>query len=282
MDQMIDPTKYAEARRLLNEDSYEEAGALIAELVRDFEEQYPDIQVNSETDAYFSFTSPLEQLVYRRADDDDRNLINVADPVDSLYAMHSFVLMTKEEVDAAREALASAIRWNPVKCAYRYNLAEIYLKNGDPKEYLGLTYSCFARAMTREDLEHAFLNFVPFFAQSDQVETAAAALYAAEKVGAPRGRRFQMAEALLAENGGTELYDQMTDERMELLLEEQGLPQGASAEVVVALLVMEEREREKGNRLLAADYHSMAVALVGAPAVAVLQDALDDTNTEEG
>ena len=44
-------------------------------------------------------------------------------------------------------------------CEYRLNLADLYRIDGDPQEYLALTYSVFERASDARHRERAFANF---------------------------------------------------------------------------------------------------------------------------
>ena len=50
--------------------------------------------------------------------------MQVGAPFDRLYAALAFAYIVQQDYVSARNALAQAVRWNPMNCAYRLDLAE--------------------------------------------------------------------------------------------------------------------------------------------------------------
>ena len=116
------------------------------------------------------------------------------------------------------------------------------------QEYLALTYSCFERASEARHLARAFLNFSGYFEAQGKPRTAAAALRAA--------RRLEVEDsalkAALDQAAGTERDpDGVTDKETTDLLAEEGLPDGANAEVAICLLMCAQDAAVAGDRNVA-------------------------------
>ena len=89
--------------------------------------------------------------------------------------------MRTNDYQSAIEALKCAVRWNPMGCGYRLDLADLFKVEGNMEEYLAITYSVFERASEAAHLVRAFVNFAGWFEVSEKPRTAAAALRAAQE-----------------------------------------------------------------------------------------------------
>lgn len=227
---------------------------------------------------WFSFPTPFERLAYRRVESDPRELKDVGEPLDRLYADYALALVSAGDYAGATEALRQAVRWNPMECGYRLDLAELYRTNGDMQEYMGLTFSVFERASDVRHLIRAFCNFTHYFETTQNPRAAAACLRCARRLDYPDN----VLDALLKQAAGTETDpDSMSDEEATAALAEQGLPDGANAEVAACLLICATTAAEKGQRDLAATFTVRARDLIGAPAVKALLVAIREANAGE-
>ena len=95
---------------------------------------------------YFTFSDSFELLAYRRVEKDPRTIQQAPIPFDRVYSDLAFVYIQQQEYALARDALKQAVRWNPMNCAYRLDLAELYRVLGDAREWAALNYSVLARA----------------------------------------------------------------------------------------------------------------------------------------
>ena len=254
-------------------------GELAVELLErlaDDAEEYADRNcVASEDEQWFSFPTPFERLCYRRIEGDPRELHDAGEPFDRLYADLAFVLVSEGDYAGATEALRQAVRWNPVDCAYRLDLAELYRTNGDLDEYLGLTYSVFERASDVRHLVRAFCNFARHFQDTGADAAAAACLRCARRL----DWQDDVLDGLLSRVKGTQSDpDLLTDNQAEGVLAEQGLPTGANIDVVICLLSCATEAASQRDHSLATNLTVRARDLVGSPAVKSLLKMIRDTD----
>ena len=74
------------------------------------------------------------------------------------YADLAYIYIQRHEYESARDALKQAVRWNPMNCAHRLNLAEVFRALGDTQEWAALSASVLDRATTPQALARAFAN----------------------------------------------------------------------------------------------------------------------------
>lgn len=253
----------------------EMAADLLERLAADAEEYVDRNCLTTDEVQWFSFPTIFERLAYRRVEHDPRELRDVGEPLDRLYADLALALVSEGDYAAATEALKQAVRWNPMGCGYRLDLAELFRTNGDVQEYLALTYSVFERASDVRHLVRAFCNFARHFLDVGEETAAAAALRAARKLEWPDS----VLEGLLARVKGTPADpDALDDEQAQEVLGNQGLPDGANAEIALTLLMCATDAAAASQRDLATTLTVRARDLVGAPAVRALLELIRDAD----
>ena len=156
----------------------EQAAELLAHLAEDAEEYVDKNCPTTDELQWFSFPTLFDRLAYRRVEKDPRELRSVGEPLDRLYNDLALANVHVGDYDAAAAALKGAIRWNPMDCGSRLNLADLYRVDGDMQEFLALSFSVFERASEARHLARAFVNFASWFEVSEKPQTAAAALRA--------------------------------------------------------------------------------------------------------
>lgn len=226
--------KLLQAEGLLVQGQAEQAVELLSRLAEDAEE-YVDRNCPTTNEVqWFSFPTIFERLAYRRVENDPRELRDVGEPLDRLYSDLALANVHCGDYDAASLALKQAIRWNPMGCEHRLNLADLCRIAGDMQEYLGLSFTVFERASEAPHLVRAYLNFFEYFVTAEKPRAAAACLHVAQRVDATdRGLA-----AALEHAAGTDADPAgMTDEQASELLAAEGLPDGANAEIAVCLLM---------------------------------------------
>ena len=265
------------AEGLMLQGQPEQAADLLARLAEDAEEYVDKNCPTTEEVQWFSFPTLFERLAYRRVEKDPRELRDVGEPLDRLYNDLALANVHAGDYDEAMEALKRAVRWNPMDCSYRLNLADLFRVAGDMQEYLALTYPVFERASDARHLARAFVNFSGWFAASEKPRTAAAALRAARALDA----RDSSLEAALDQAAGTERDpDLVTDAEMRELLAEEGLPDGANADIAVCLLMCAGDAVRAGERDVAATLTLRARDLVGEPAARALLELIHESDAE--
>lgn len=275
--EMTDELERAEG--LMLQGQPERAAELLARLAEDAEEYVDKNCPTTDEVQWFSFPTLFERLAYRRVEKDPRELRDVGEPLDRLYGDLALANVHAGDYDAAMSALKSAIRWNPMDCGSRLNLADLYRVAGDMQEYLALTYSVFERASDGRHLARAFVNFSGWFQASEKPRTAAAALRAARALDV----RDSSVDAALDQAAGTERDpDLVSDDEVEALLAEEGLPDGANADIAVCLLMCASDAAAAGARDVAANLTLRARDLVGEAAAKALLELIRESDAAEG
>ncbi len=274
--EMTDELERAEG--LMLQGQPERAAELLARLAEDAEEYVDKNCPTTDEVQWFSFPTLFERLAYRRVEKDPRELRDVGEPLDRLYGDLALASVHAGDYDAAMSALKSAIRWNPMDCGSRLNLADLYRVAGDMQEYLALTYSVFERASDARHLARAFVNFSGWFQASEKPRTAAAALHAARALDV----RDSSVNAALDQAAGTERDpDLVSDDEVEALLAAEGLPDGANADIAVCLLMCASDAAVAGARDVAANLTLRARDLVGEAAAKALLELIRESDAAE-
>ena len=216
-------------------------------------------------------------MAYRRVERDPRELTQLEAPFDRLYAALAYVYIQKGEYESARDALKQAVRWNPMNCAHRLNLAEVFRALGNTQEWAALSASVLERAATPQTLARAFANLGQFF-------------LAAEKPLAAEGCRRAAIRACADDSAATALAAQIDGERPELAdrsdtevngaVEAEGLATGANAEIAVCLLMCATDAAAEGDRNEATRLTLLARDLIGAPACEALIRLIRESDAE--
>ena len=265
------------AEGLLIQGQEEQARELLLRLAEDAEEYVDRNCPTTDTLQWFSFPTLFERLAYRRVEDDPRELRDVGEPLDRLYADLALADVHVGEYDHAIEALKRAVRWNPMGCEHRLNLADLFRMAGNMQEYLALTYSVFERASDATHLVRAYLTFSEYFLAAGKPRTAAAALRAARRLDA---QDDTLTAAL--DQGTDHDPDQVSDVEASELLETEGIPDGANAEIAICLLMCASDAASMGQRDVATTLTLRARDLVGEDAalalLALIHEGDDDAN----
>ena len=269
------------AESLLLQGQDEAAEELLSRRAADVE-AYVDANCQATDEVqWFSFPTLFERLAYRRVEGDPRELRDVGEPLDRLYGDLGLAEVHLGDYEAASRALAQSVRWNPMGCDARLNLAELYRVAGDMDEYLALSFSVFERASEPVHLARAFVNFAAWFEASQNPRAAAAALHAARNLAVQDGS----VEAALELAQGTDRDPALvTDAEARDLLAQEGLPDGANAEIAVCLLMCATDLADAGERDLATRMALRSRALVGEQATMALLELIraDDEDAAEG
>lgn len=229
---------------------------------------------SSDTQQFFCFETTLEKLIYKKVENDTRELIDISEPFDKVYSDLAFCYIQLQNYEKAREALAKAIRWNPMNCSYRLNLAELYRVAEMPEEWLGLSYSVFDRAYKPEHLVKAYMNFVPYMINLQKISTAAALIQAAHELLPDDLSVKKAAEALI--DAGSNPYTLDSDVAHQLL-EEMQIPEGANATVIITALICSEQAQEQDNLELVDYFERIANRLASEKTVETLRALVEDS-----
>ena len=281
--QLFTTEQLERAESYLADAKYDQILPAFEGLVADMETYIDEECPTTETVQWFSFDSSFELLTYRRVENDPRELKAAERPFARAYADLAFCQISLGDYESASENLKKAVRWNPMNCSYRLNLAGVLQRLGDYEEFLRMTYSVFARASHSVHLVRAYDNFADYFINCEQFETAAACVKCGLRLN-DQDKRLQEKAASLRDEHQCDPAAQ-TDELTESLLDEQGIPEGANVEVVLSALLLADISAARSDMQTCADMAQIAVDLVGqerATALAhMVSDAAMETYPEE-
>lgn len=266
------------AEGFLANDQIAEISPVLEGMVSDMEAYIDENCAATDEVQYFSFASAFEKLTYRRVEDDPRELRDAPAQFDRAYADYAFALIREHDLEKAAEELKQSVRWNPMECSHRLDLAAVEAGLGNAEESLKLSYSVFARASRPSHLAHAYLNFCDYFTQAGQHETAAACAKCALRM-APQDKRANNAAATLALDYQCDPRQQ-ADELTESLLAAQGIPDGANVEVVLSALLLADISAARGDMDTCRDMVQTAVGLVGQEKARALAQIVRDEGEE--
>ena len=273
---LSDQLLYAEG--LMVQGQPEQALELLSRLAEDAEEYVDRNCPTTDELQWFSFPTIFERLAYRRVENDPRELRDVGEPLDRLYADLALANVQCGDYDQAAVALRQAVRWNPMGCEHRLNLADLCRIAGDLREHLALSYSVFERASEATHLVRAYVNFASYFLAAENPRAAAACLRVARSIDASD----QALAALLQQVAGTDGDpDTLSDDEAAEVLSAEGLPEGANAEIAVCLLMCAGDAAELGQRDVATNLTIRARDLVGEQAAMALLALIHDEDDAE-
>ena len=231
-------------------------------------EEYIDAECKTEEKRqYFSFDSKFERLAYRRVEKDPRELVQVEVPFDRLYSDMAFAYIRQQDYVSARNALMQAVRWDPMNCNYRLDLAELFRALEDKQEWASLSFSVLERASDGKCAARAYANLGQYFLEPETENVSAA-------VGCAR-----LALRLAPGDAHTDAADESDDHVMgELSL--QGVPTSPSAEIAICLIMCATDAASDGDKQEATRLTVRARDLVGEEACAAIIKLVRESDAE--
>lgn len=277
MDLPVTERDIAQAEGYLAAGDYDGAAPLLERLV-ELAEEYIDAECRTADDVqYFSFADAFERLAYRRVERDPRRLVQVGAPFDRLYAALAFAYIVQQDYVSARNALAQAVRWNPMNCAYRLDLAELYRALDDVREWAALSHSVIERASDARSAARAYANLGEFFLDAHNALAASGCLRTARRLAAGDPRVTALAERMSAERPEAA---EASDEEASAELAAQGVDASPSADVAICLLMCASDAAQAGDRDEAARLTVRARGLVGEDACRALVQLIRESDAE--
>lgn len=228
---------------------------------------------------YFSFQDSFERLCYARVEHDPRRIVAVPAPFDRLYSDVAYVCIQQQDYERARDALVQAVRWNPMNCKYRLDLAEIFRALGDIQEWAALSNSVLERASDGRVAARAYSNLGQLFIDQDNAVAASGCARLAVRLAPADARTVALMDRLAKEH--PEVAKDSDDHVMgELSI--RGIPTSPSADVAICLLICASDAAAAGDRAQAAEYTARANGLIGKEACSALIKMIRETDNEGG
>lgn len=277
MDLPIDAHDIEYAENFLVTGDLATAVPLLEKLVQMFEEYVEAECSDTSKTQWFSFADPFERLAYRRIERDPRELVQMEAPVDRLYGALGFAYIRQQQWEPARDALMQAVRWNPMNCNYRLDLAELFRMLGDVQEWAALSNSVIERASDNRSAARAYANLGQFFLDEDRASAASGCARIAQRLAPTEQRVVRLMSRLMNEH--PEVAEETDDHVMgELVLE--GVPTTPNAEIAVCLLMCASDAAAEGDTAMATDLTVRAHHLVGEEACKALIKLIHESDAE--
>ena len=278
MDLPVSAHDIEQAEAYLAAGDLETAQAVLEELVGEVRDWASEECAVTDEVQWFAFEDAFERLAYRRVERDPRRLVQVSAPLGRLYAALAFVYIRQQDWPSARDALKQAVRWNPMNCDYRLDLAEVFRALGNVKEWASLSFSVVERASDALSAARAYANLGQLFADEGEFAASLGCLRAALRLDKDDARVVRLAERL-----GTELpadVSGLTDEQVATALEGQGVPAQPNAEIAICLLMCASDAAREGDAAQAARFTVRARDLVGDAAAKALIQLIHESDAE--
>lgn len=228
---------------------------------------------------YFSFQDSFERLCYARVEHDPRRIVAVPAPFDRLYSDVAYVCIQQQDYERARDALVQAVRWNPMNCKYRLDLAEIFRALGDIQEWAALSNSVLERASDGRVAARAYSNLGQLFIDQDNAVAASGCARLAVRLAPADARTVALMDRLAKEHPEVA---KDSDNHVLGELSIQGIPTSPSADVAICLLICASDAAAAGDRALAAEYTARANGLIGKEACSALIKMIREADNEGG
>ena len=228
---------------------------------------------------YFSFQDSFERLCYARVEHDPRRIVAVPAPFDRLYSDVAYVCIQQQDYERARDALVQAVRWNPMNCKYRLDLAEIFRALGDVQEWAALSNSVLERASDGRVAARAYSNLGQLFIDQDNAVAASGCARLAVRLAPADARMVALMDRLAKEHPEVA---KDSDDHVLGELSIQGIPTSPSADVAICLLICASDAATAGDRARAAEYTARANGLIGKEACSALIKMIREADNEGG
>ena len=228
---------------------------------------------------YLSFQDSFERLCYARVEHDPRRIVVVPAPFDRLYSDIAYVSIQQQDYERARDALVQAVRWNPMNCKYRLDLAEIFRALGDIQEWAALSNSVLERASDGRVAARAYSNLGQLFIDQDNAVAASGCARLAVRLAPADARTVALMDRLAKEHPEVA---KDSDDHVLGELSIQGIPTSPSADVAICLLICASDAATAGDRAQAAEYTARANGLIGKEACSALIKMIREADNEGG
>lgn len=278
MDLPFSPDDLAHAENFLAQGDTDRALPYLQDL-RDAAEDYIAVACPTTDDTqYFSFADEFSWLAYRRVENDPRRLVPAPLPFDHLYADLGYAYIRQNEYTLARDALMQAVRWDPMNCAHRLNLAEVFHALGNAQEWAALSHSVLERASDPVSAARAYANLGCFFLDEDaNIGAAAGCAREALRLAEHDALAEHLAERVVIEHPEAA---ELSDAEARGALEAAGVPAEPNAEMAICLIMCATDAAAQGKTDEATRFTIRARDLVGAPAAKALIQLVREADAE--
>ncbi|MBR1694786.1 MAG: hypothetical protein IJ709_05230, partial [Selenomonas sp.] len=121
---------------------------------------------------YYDFNTLMEMVMFQSQHPEIQPVADIEEPLNRLYAMYGSVLLELGELDAAEEALAIAMDWNPMSADIAFEHAEVYKQKKDMETFKKLSTDIFKICYKRREIAHCYRNLGYYFVEKQMWDEA--------------------------------------------------------------------------------------------------------------
>lgn len=159
-------------KKFIHENEIDKAFELVKELVNDYENNGLEYKNDTENE-YFCFDEPIEEILYIQFNNPEKTIRRNPFDYSILFYLYGSLLIEKDRIKEAREALLKAKRWNPASTTILFELAETYKMLGKFEEFYNITKESYKFIHRKKDLGRFYRNLGYYFVEKKEYETSA-------------------------------------------------------------------------------------------------------------
>ncbi|MBQ6350851.1 MAG: hypothetical protein IJI42_07960, partial [Methanobrevibacter sp.] len=142
-----------------------------------FMKSFPGMFEDDKVSEYHSFTSPLEEILFRTYIGAEKEVRLIPDnvPLLDLYYIYGFLLFEKNQYEKAEESLKKAKKINPVSARIILELCEIYkIRTPSFNKFYIYTTEALRYSYYPQDLARCYRNLGYYYIEENKLDIAAA------------------------------------------------------------------------------------------------------------
>ena len=261
-----------EVRFKQHEKKFEEALAMIEDLVRKFEalNMFEDDQVSE----YHCFNEFFEEALYRMNAQPAKDLRRADFPLDQIYTQYGSLLIDLQRPREAIAALETAMRWNPADAQIAFEHAEAYKMLGDLESFFKLTIHIFRYAFRPTQVARCFRNLGFYFIEKELWEEAVACFTMSLQF--EKESTIAMSELYYIQRQAGRMIPTPGIDFFRKTSEKYGFPDGADPDVLRLSFAYGKHFAEEGNTTAARYCWQITYDLTGDEDVRKMMDELPD------
>ena len=179
---------------------------------------------------YHSFKEPFEEILYKYRYRPEKDIRQANVDYSGIYLLYGTVLTELKEYEKAKNALQTALRWNPVCAAAYFELAEVFKITQNPEEFFRLTTEAFRIAFHSSDVARCYRNFGYYFV-GKELYPAAAGCYYMSGLYEPDSKQAMSELFYISTKAGNEVLDQ-AGEDINKYSEQYGIPRMPDNDII--------------------------------------------------
>ncbi|CBL16953.1 tetratricopeptide repeat protein [Ruminococcus champanellensis] len=265
---------FHEARELLNQEKYQEAAVSLRALTAKCEEGFgKESKLH-----YFSFRNPFEYHLYRMLYPGQSNIERAPYDFAMYYTLYGYALVELGKLDDAIEALEQGIRFNPVSCDVRFELAEVYKLKKEPEKLLAVIRELFPIANSTYAMSRIYADLGFYAIAVHDYDAAVCFFYESLVYNNHPGVQAELVNlrGLMGHN-----IEPPTRKQVLAVFEKYELPAGPNEELIRLALVLAKTAVQDEQMQLGAYFYSIAYDLTRDPEIKKQIDAIRAAMTPE-